>query len=692
MSIHQYVTIGDTVYFWFGANDTSGSGGDGASAAADVRLAGAAASAIPVESLTPDLLTHANFPPGCYELAILLDGDYADGSVYSVFTTLLIDSQNPTGFIGSFSINPIKSDLVKMGGVAQSATDLKDFADAGYDPGTNKVQGVVLVDSVTDGLTTANVNVAAGVVESNVKQLDGSAVQQTTGHLHTFDDAGAALSTSAQADRNMALIESQRKSHTAQGSLFYVDPFGGATHASGARGGKSDPYLTIQDCHDNAVTAWAHDVIWLIAGDTDSLTTHTIAGTTTISKAYTFIRGPGRDMLVTRTGNGDTLAATADGVEFSGFRLQTAATGAGNGITITDSDFVLVQDLWIESVRGDGVNMLRADNAQIMGNVFLDVGQNGNGSGIHIIGTAGTSNHNVICDNLFNDCVVDGILIEDGTTHHTHICKNEIHGTGGWDINIGASSVDAFVSDNHLSGDGSGAIQDNGTTTKDQNNQQWGKQSNVLLIEADTNELQQDWADGGRLDLILDDIPNTAEFEARTILAAAYFDPAADAVANVTAVGTLSGHTPQTGDSYAIVSNGTHGNAALLARGDIAWITGGGASAADIADAVWDELQAEHVIAGSFGVFLDASISGVGGAVGPGGTDWTININDGVNPIDNVKVWLTTDEIGSNTVAGTQLTNADGDVKFKLDSGVTYYTWKEKAGFNFTNPVATTVS
>lgn len=32
---------------------------------------------------------------------------------------------------------------------AQSITDLKDFADAGYDPGTNKVQGVVLTDTLT---------------------------------------------------------------------------------------------------------------------------------------------------------------------------------------------------------------------------------------------------------------------------------------------------------------------------------------------------------------------------------------------------------------------------------------------------------------------------------------------------------------------------------------------------------------
>jgi hypothetical protein len=41
------------------------------------------------------------------------------------------------------------ADVVRLGGVVQSLTDLKDFADDGYDPATNKVQGVVLVDTLT---------------------------------------------------------------------------------------------------------------------------------------------------------------------------------------------------------------------------------------------------------------------------------------------------------------------------------------------------------------------------------------------------------------------------------------------------------------------------------------------------------------------------------------------------------------
>ena len=55
-------------------------------------------------------------------------------------------------------------DLVRIGGDSQSRIDFKDFADAGYDPTTNKVQGVVLVDTTTtntDMVGTDNAALAA---------------------------------------------------------------------------------------------------------------------------------------------------------------------------------------------------------------------------------------------------------------------------------------------------------------------------------------------------------------------------------------------------------------------------------------------------------------------------------------------------------------------------------------------------
>ena len=108
----QYATLETTVYFWFAANDTSGSGGDGATPLADVRLAGAAADAIPVLSPTPTLLSHANYPAGCYEVAVAATNanGFAANNTYAVFCTLAIGSQNPTGFVGSFDLKPVLAD------------------------------------------------------------------------------------------------------------------------------------------------------------------------------------------------------------------------------------------------------------------------------------------------------------------------------------------------------------------------------------------------------------------------------------------------------------------------------------------------------------------------------------------------------------------------------------------------------
>ena len=75
------------------------------------------------------------------------------------------------------------------------------------------------------------------------------------------------------------------------------------------------------------------------------------------------------------------------------------------------------------------------------------------------------------------------------------------------------------------------------------------------------------------LDTQLADLPTVSEFNARTMPTADYFDAAADTVAHVTLVDTTTltntvttytGNTPQTGNSYPIISHGTYGNAQLL--------------------------------------------------------------------------------------------------------------------------------
>lgn len=78
---------------------------------------------------------------------------------------------------------------------------------------------------------------------------------------------------------------------------------------------------------------------------------------------------------------------------------------------------------------------------------------------------------------------------------------------------------------------------------------------------------------------------------------------------------------------------------------------------------------------------------------GTGSITWTytvLNSIDGVTPIDNVTVWVTSDAAGTNVLAsGT--TNIFGVVTFLLNAG-TVYVWRLKNGFYFSNPDTETVS
>lgn len=140
---------------------------------------------------------------------------------------------------------------------------------------------------------------------------------------------------------------------------------------------------------------------------------------------------------------------------------------------------------------------------------------------------------------------------------------------------------------------------------------------------------------------------------------------------------TALAHAPANSDTFIIV-------AARNFRTNLA-------DNAQIADDVWDELQSGHTDAGSFGKYLDAKISDTD-IIGSGALSctWTQK-DDGGNPMDNVQVWITTDEAGANVVAGALLTDASGEATFMLDAG-TYYVWREKGGYNFTNPQTWTVS
>lgn len=147
-------------------------------------------------------------------------------------------------------------------------------------------------------------------------------------------------------------------------------------------------------------------------------------------------------------------------------------------------------------------------------------------------------------------------------------------------------------------------------------------------------------------------------------------------------------------------------------------------SAATIADAVWDESLSGHLTTGSagdalndaggsgadpwasalpgaytagqagwiIGQRLDAKVSAMSsGSPGAGANEFTYTLTEtGTgDPIADADVWATLDSAGTQVLASGR-TDQNGRVTFYLDSGPVYI-WRQKSGFNFTNPDAESV-
>jgi len=90
----------------------------------------------------------------------------------------------------------VSADIVSIGGSAQSMTDLKDFADSGYDPATNKIEGVKVVDTTTTNTDMRGTDSAllASSMPTNWSSLsiDGSGRVVIQGTFNTLDDLSGA--------------------------------------------------------------------------------------------------------------------------------------------------------------------------------------------------------------------------------------------------------------------------------------------------------------------------------------------------------------------------------------------------------------------------------------------------------------------------------------------------------------------
>ncbi len=295
MSIHQHATIEDTVYFWFGANDTSGSGADGATPVYNVRLAGGAADLAPVVSAAATLLTHGDFPPGCHEIAIVAGvgtgTGFAANATYAVFCTLLVDSQNPTGFVGSFTLGPIVANTIQISDDATVAANLKDIL--------NGTGATLTLDKFK-----VNGSDAAGVVDINNTGGPGIKVNGTTYGMDVSATAGPGLNIDSSVTDAVVI----GAGGSGDGVAISGRGTGAGLYIAGGGTGQG-----------------------LLIADGLSIDTVEVTGTTTLTGAITMPAGLTADITGTVSGNATSGAlATHDG------KLDTLTTQvgtAGDGLT-----------------------------------------------------------------------------------------------------------------------------------------------------------------------------------------------------------------------------------------------------------------------------------------------------------------------------------------------------------------------
>jgi hypothetical protein len=139
---------------------------------------------------TGTALTVAEIGGGAYKATYTMTGDGVPLAVFTTEGTADVKSVPAS----AISLEMVAADLRQMGGVAQSATDLKDFADSGYDPATHKVQGVVLVDTTT---TNADMRGTDGANTTEPDNASIAAIKAKTDSL-TFTTPNK-VDTSAEA-------------------------------------------------------------------------------------------------------------------------------------------------------------------------------------------------------------------------------------------------------------------------------------------------------------------------------------------------------------------------------------------------------------------------------------------------------------------------------------------------------------
>ena len=241
----------------------------------------------------------------------------------------------------------LQADITQLGGAAQSLTDLKDFADAGYDPGTNKITGCKVNDDMvgTNGAnTTTPPTVTAIRQEMDTNSVDfnsiledlvdikGTNFAKDTHSLKNILDDVTGLNGSAMIGTNGA-------------NTTVPDAAGVAPTAAEI---KSEVAAALTDIKLDHLINIAVDTNWATTVHLDSVIGHLAD----VGTAATFNRTT--DALEALRVRGDAAWATATGFStHNAAAVKTAIEAGGSSIATILADTGELQTDWVNGGRLD---------------------------------------------------------------------------------------------------------------------------------------------------------------------------------------------------------------------------------------------------------------------------------------------------------------------------------------------------
>ena len=252
-------------------------------------------------------------------------------------------------------------------------------------------------------------------------------------------------------------IEFTRGHHTVTGSTFYVDGVGGNDTTGNGR--RSAPWKTISKAL-TAVTSNMHDEIVLLPNSGGGPTTITETAAISVTKNYVQIRGPGRDVVVTRSNNGDIFDVQANGVELSGFRISTFGGATSNAVVVSGGkDFARLHRLWIENAHQDAIYFNVANRCEVTGCVIIAPGRDG----VRVSSGAGSGTYNLVLDNVIRDCVGSAVNLQGSDASDCRVQRNVLR-DNAVGVTVSSGVTDTVITDNRFVNNGTN-VSDSGTRT-----------------------------------------------------------------------------------------------------------------------------------------------------------------------------------------------------------------------------------